>query len=44
MRRSIAAAVERAVAAGATKVREVDERDEHWVVLQDPEGNEFCMH
>jgi hypothetical protein len=43
-RRNIAAAVERAVAAGATKVREVDERDEYWVVLQDPEGNEFCMH
>jgi hypothetical protein len=43
-RRNIAAAVERAVAAGATQVREVDERDEYWVVLQDPEGNEFCMH
>jgi hypothetical protein len=43
-RRNIAVAVERAVAAGATKVREVDERDEYWVVLQDPEGNEFCMH
>jgi hypothetical protein len=43
-RRNVAAAVERAVAAGATKVREVDEGDEHWVVLQDPEGNEFCMH
>jgi len=44
LRRNVAAAVERAVAAGATKVREVDEGDEHWVVLQDPEGNEFCMH
>jgi Glyoxalase-like domain len=43
-RARIAAAVERAVAAGATKVREVDERGEFWVVLQDPEGNEFCMH
>ena len=43
-RRNIAAAVERAVAAGATKVREVDERSEYWVVLQDPEGNEFCLH
>lgn len=43
-RSRIAAAVERAVAAGATKVEEVDERDEHWVVLQDPEGNEFCLH
>jgi hypothetical protein len=43
-RRQVAAAVERAVAAGATRVREVDEYDEHWVVLQDPEGNEFCLH
>jgi predicted enzyme related to lactoylglutathione lyase len=43
-RRNVAAAVERAVAAGATELREVDEGDEHWVVLQDPEGNEFCMH
>ena len=43
-RRNVAAAVERAVAAGATKLREVDEGAEDWVVLQDPEGNEFCMH
>ena len=43
-RRNIAAAVERAVAAGATMLREVDEGGEHWVVLQDPEGNEFCIH
>ena len=43
-RRQVAAAVERAVAAGATKVREVDEGDEHWVDLQDPEGNEYCLH
>jgi Glyoxalase-like domain len=39
----IAAAVERAVAAGATKVREFDEPTGYWVVLQDPEGNEFCL-
>ena len=44
IRRQVAAAVERAVAAGATKLREVDELGEHWVVLQDPEGNEFCIH
>ena len=43
-RRLVAAAAERAVAAGATKLREVDERDEHWVVMADPEGNEFCLH
>ena len=43
-RRNVAAAVARAVTAGATKLREVDEGGEYWVVLQDPEGNEFCMH
>jgi hypothetical protein len=43
-RRKVAAAVERAVAAGATKVREVEEGNEFWVVLQDPGGNEFCLH
>jgi hypothetical protein len=40
----VAAAVERALAAGATKLREHNELDEHWVVLQDPEGNEFCLY
>jgi hypothetical protein len=40
----VAAAVERAVAAGATKVKEYDEAGQHWVVMQDPEGNEFCLH
>jgi Glyoxalase-like domain len=43
-RRLVSAAVERATAAGATKLREVDEGDEHWVVMADPEGNEFCLH
>ena len=42
-RARVAAAVERAVASGATKVKEYDERGEQWVVLQDPEGNEFCF-
>lgn len=43
-RSRVEAAVERAVAAGATKLRAHDERDQHWVVLQDPEGNEFCLY
>jgi hypothetical protein len=43
-RRRVAAAVERAAAAGATKVKEYDEAGQHWVVMQDPEGNEFCFH
>ena len=43
-RRRVAEAVERAVAAGATRVKAYDEAGQHWVVLQDPEGNEFCLH
>jgi hypothetical protein len=43
-RTRVAAAVERAVAAGATKLKEYDEAGQHWVVMQDPEGNEFCLH
>jgi hypothetical protein len=43
-RANVAAAVERAVAAGATRVKAYDEAGQHWVVLQDPEGNEFCLH
>ena len=42
-RARVAAAVGRAVAAGATRVEQYDEAGEHWVVLQDPEGNEFCL-
>jgi hypothetical protein len=43
-RTRVAAHVERLVAAGATRLREVDGQfGEHWVVLHDPEGNEFCV-
>jgi hypothetical protein len=28
---------------GATKLREVEERGEFWIVMQDIEGNEFCL-
>lgn len=33
--------VARLVALGARQI--ADEPDQHWVVLQDPEGNEFCV-
>ncbi len=36
------AEVERLVAMGATKV-DIGQGDETWVVLADPEGNEFCV-
>ena len=37
------AAVDRAVALGATKVRDVEEEGERWTTLTDPEGNEFDL-
>jgi len=37
------AQVDRLVALGATRVREVNEPDDTYVVLRDPEGNEFCV-
>ena len=33
----------RLVEAGATRVRPFEQRGEYWVVMQDPEGNEFCL-
>lgn len=29
--------------AGATIVRQHEQRNEFWIVMQDPEGNEFCI-
>jgi hypothetical protein len=37
-----AAEVERAVSLGAKRV-DIGQRDVTWVVLADPEGNEFCI-
>jgi len=42
-RRRVTAEAERLVAAGASIFREVDERGEHWIVMKDPEDNEFCV-
>jgi hypothetical protein len=43
-RRKIDAEVERLVKAGASVFRVLDEGDDYYaVVLQDPEGNEFCV-
>jgi hypothetical protein len=36
------AEVERLLAMGATRA-DVGQKDESWVVLADPEGNEFCV-
>ena len=39
----VAETVDRLVAAGASVVGPVEQRGEYWVVLRDPEGNEFCV-
>ena len=38
------AEVQRLLGLGATRLRPYEERGEYWVVMQDPEGNEFCVH
>jgi len=42
-RKRVGAEVERLVALGAKRVREFDEAGEYWIVMTDPEGNEFCV-
>ncbi len=39
----VTAEVERLIGIGATRLREMEQRGEYWVVMQDPEGNEFCV-
>jgi hypothetical protein len=37
------AEVKRVIDLGAEMLRAVEERGEYWVVMRDPEGNEFCL-
>jgi hypothetical protein len=37
------AEAERLIAAGGTKLYELEERGQFWITMQDPEGNEFCL-
>jgi hypothetical protein len=43
-RAHVHAEVDRLVAAGATRVGPKEEYGLSWVVMRDPEGNEFCVH
>jgi hypothetical protein len=43
-RNKLADAVERISALGASLVEKREQRGEVWIVMQDPEGNEFCPH
>lgn len=42
-RQRVAAEVKRLTALGATQLYEQAERGEYWVIMQDPEQNEFCV-
>lgn len=42
-RARVRAEADRLVKLGATEQRGRDERGEFWIVMQDPEGNEFCV-
>jgi len=42
-RARVDAEVDRLRGAGATLLRPVEEHGEYWVVMADPEGNEFCL-
>jgi hypothetical protein len=39
----LAAEVERLTKLGAAQVHEMELRGEFWIVMRDPEGNEFCI-
>ena len=39
----VAATVDRLTALGATRLGDHERFGEHWVIMADPEGNEFCL-
>jgi hypothetical protein len=43
-RRRVEAEAGRLAGIGATRLRAVEERGVYWVVMRDPEANEFCVH
>jgi len=43
-RRAIGRAAARLEGLGASVLGPVEEPGSYWVVMQDPEGNEFCLH
>jgi hypothetical protein len=41
--RRVLAEAERLAGLGATQVGPMRQRGEFWIVMRDPEGNEFCL-
>jgi hypothetical protein len=42
-RRAVESAAARLEGEGATRVGPMEQRGEFWIVMRDPEGNEFCL-
>lgn len=42
-RAHVDATAARLLTLGASRVRAVEQQGEYWIVMQDPEGNEFCL-
>jgi Glyoxalase-like domain len=42
-RRAIEGVASRLEGEGATRIGPMEQRDEFWIVMRDPEGNEFCL-
>ena len=42
--RAVEAEAARLVGLGASRSRTLEENGEYWIVMYDPEGNEFCVH
>ncbi|MDT4997113.1 MAG: hypothetical protein QOD45_1181 [Pseudonocardiales bacterium] len=42
-REVVRARADELIGLGANELRATDENREYWIVLQDPEGNEFCV-
>lgn len=43
-KKQMAAGANRLVGLGATRGQTFEEFGSHWIVMTDPEGNEFCVH
>jgi hypothetical protein len=42
-RKVVYAKIDELTKLGATKLNEMNQFGQFWVVMQDPEGNEFCL-
>lgn len=43
-KQKVEAEVERLITVGANQLSRMEQRGEFWIVMADPEGNEFCVH